>query len=369
MAELKVRYAVVGLGNIAQRAVLPAFAHAKANSELAALVSSDPEKREKLSKRYGVQLTGSYEDLERLILRGDIHAVYVAVPNSLHRDVAERAMRAGAHVLCEKPIATTEDDCRSMMGIARERGVKLMVAYRLHFEGANLSAIERVRAGEIGKPHLFSSVLCQTVEPGDVRTRDDLGGGALFDLGIYCINAARNLFQDEPVEVFGQRIASPDRRFREVDETTMAILRFPADRLAQFMVSQGSASVSEFRVVGTKGDIRLDPAFEYSGELREHVTLDGQTQEKTYGRRDQFGPEIVYFSRCILEGLDPEPSAEEGLADVRIIQAIMRSCQTGAVVRLPFFVRTRRPSASQQMSMPAVRKVEPIHAPPPTRGS
>src|SRR6185369_3436224 len=110
-----VRYAVVGLGNIAQVAVLPAFEHAKKNSELVALVSSNPRKLDKLGQKYGVSATGSYAELEELIESAGVDAVYLALPNSLHREFTERAARAGAHVLCEKPMAMTEEDCAAMI--------------------------------------------------------------------------------------------------------------------------------------------------------------------------------------------------------------------------------------------------------------
>ena len=175
MGELgRVRYAVVGLGNVAQVAVLPAFAHATENCELVALVSSDREKLEKLGSQYDVPYGGSYDDLELVLETARVQAVYIALPNALHREAALRAARMGVHVLCEKPMAVTEEDCEAMMIGARDFGVKLMVAYRRHFEETNLRTIERIRAGEIGEPRLFSSVFSRQARRGDIRTRGDL---------------------------------------------------------------------------------------------------------------------------------------------------------------------------------------------------
>ena len=140
--QKKVRYAVVGLGHIAQVAVLPAFAHAQ-NSDLAALVSDDPEKLEKLSRRYGVKARFSYDQFEECLRSGVVDAVYITLPNHLHREYTERAARAGVHVLVEKPMAVTEEDCISMIRVARENEVKLMVAYRLHFEEAEADDEDR----------------------------------------------------------------------------------------------------------------------------------------------------------------------------------------------------------------------------------
>ena len=261
----KIRYAVVGLGHLAQVAVLPAFAHAK-NSELAALVSSDPEKLTKLGRRYRVKARYSYDQYEECLEKGQIDAVYIALPNHLHREYAERAARAGVHVLVEKPMAVTEEDCQSMIEVAEENKVKLMVAYRLHFEEANLRAIDLVQSGKLGDPRLFDSVFTMQVKEGDIRLGPrELGGGTLYDIGIYCINAVRNIFGAEPMEVTAFSSNNGDPRFQQCEEMTSAILRFPGrERLASFTCSFGAADVSSYRVVGTEGHLIMDPAYEYA---------------------------------------------------------------------------------------------------------
>ena len=138
MPKKQIRYAVVGLGHIAQVAVLPAFANARRNSRLAALVSGDALKREQLSRKYGVEKAYSYAQYDECLKHVD--AVYIALPNDMHCEYAVRAARAGVHVLVEKPMAVTEEECERMIAAAREGGVKLMVAYRLHFERANPEA-------------------------------------------------------------------------------------------------------------------------------------------------------------------------------------------------------------------------------------
>src|SRR2546422_793029 len=150
----KMRYAVVGLGHIAQVAVLPAFKSAF-NSELAALVSSDPEKHRKLARKYGVDHVYAYEEYDECLQNVD--AVYLALPNHLHREFAVRAANARVHVLCEKPMAVTEDDCQAMIDAADENGVKLMIAYRLHFEAGNLEAIRLAKNGKLGDVRIFTS--------------------------------------------------------------------------------------------------------------------------------------------------------------------------------------------------------------------
>jgi predicted dehydrogenase len=363
----KVRYAVVGAGNIAQVAVLPAFAHAGESSELVAIVSSDEAKRRELGQRYRVSLTAGYQDFERVLASDEIDAVYIALPNHMHREYTERAARQGVHVLCEKPMATSVEDCEAMIEVCAENDVKLMIAYRLHFEEANLRAVEVARSGRIGDPLALGAWLTQQVRPGDIRTRDDAGGGALFDEGPYPVNAARYLFQDEPVEVFAFSNVDQDPRFRGVDGTTSALLRFPDGRVAHFCVSQAAAPVSGYRLVGSRGDLVVDGAFDYVGERKHVLTVEGKSEEKTFPRSDQFAPELIYFSRCVLANEDPEPDGQEGLADVRVLLALQESASTGRSVKLPPLTRTRRPEIGQLITKPPVDAPDPVHAPSPSQ--
>jgi glucose-fructose oxidoreductase len=360
-----VRYAVVGQGYISQAAVLPAFDHAEENSVLAALVSDDPEKRRALSRRHDVPIACGYEDYDDLLASGEVDAVYVALPNSMHRDFTVRAARAGVHVLCEKPMALTSEECRDMIRACDRAGVALMVAYRLHFEKANLSALELVRAGEIGTPRYFTSAFSMQVKAGNIRLDRELGGGTLWDIGIYCLNAARSVFRDEPTEVFAFSASSGDRRFREVDEQTTAVLRFPGDRLATFTSAFGAADVSAWTVVGTEGSVCVDPAFEFAGELGWELTVGERTRRRTFPKRDQFAPELLYFSDCVLRGRTPEPDGREGLADVRVIEALYRSAREGRPVALREIEEPRHPSPSQERRRPPVREPELVNAEPP----
>jgi predicted dehydrogenase len=361
MPKRQIRYAVVGMGHIAQVAVLPAFGNARRNSRLVALVSGDPVKREQLGKKYDVARTYSYEQYDEC-LNSDIDAVYIALPNTLHCEFTLRAARAGKHVLVEKPMAVTEDECERMMRAARDANVKLMVAYRLHFERANLEAGEIARSGRIGEPRLFNSTFCTPVVPGNIRVRRDSGGGVLYDIGIYCINAARNLFGDEPVEVRAACAGTLD----EVEETASAILRFSNERIAAFTASFGAAKVSEYRLAGTKGDLAVEPAYDYARPLRHRLTIDGEMRERRFAKRDQFAPELLYFSDCILQNRAPEPGPDEGLADVRIIRALYRSAESGQPVRLAPFAKRERPSLEQEIRRPPVDKPEVIHAAAPS---
>jgi predicted dehydrogenase len=365
MPKRLIRYAVAGCGHIAQVAVLPAFANARRNSKLVAIVSGDPVKREELSRKYQLEHAVDYSHYDELLKSGAVDAVYIALPNALHAEYAERAARRGVHVLCEKPMAVTEAECELMARAAKEGGAKLMVAYRLHFERANLEAIEIARSGRIGEPRHFTSTFTMSVVPGNIRVQRALGGGVLYDIGIYCINAARGLFRDEPIEV----LASSAGVIGDVEESVSCTLRFPNERLASFTASFGATKVSEYRLVGTKGDLVVEPAYEYAKPLEHRLTLEGNlVSERRFAKRDQFAPELLYFSDCILQNRDPEPSAEEGLADVRVIRALYQSIGSGEPVLLAPFQRQERPSLEQEIRRPPIEKPSVIHAQAPSGG-
>lgn len=330
-----IRYAVVGLGYISQIAMLPAFAGARRNSRLAALVSGDPAKLQRLGRQYRVPHLVGYDDLDGLLSSGEIDAIYLGLPNTLHREYAERAARRGVHVLCDKPLAMTAADCRAMIDAAAQGGAKLMTAYRLHFEPANLAVLKLLRDGAIGAPRIVTSQFTQQVRPGNIRTRASLGGGPLYDMGIYCLNAARHVFEAEPEEVVATAVRSEDERFAEIDETVQAVLRFPGERLASFTCSFGVTDVSTFQVEGTKGNLSLDQAYEMAGEKTVRISpAKGRPRERSFPAVDQFAPLLLHFSDCIREDRQPIPTGKEGLADIRALEAIARSLETHAPVRL-----------------------------------
>lgn len=366
-APKKIRYAAVGLGHITQTALLPSFKHARENSELTALVSSDPAKLKKLGRRYGVKRLAGYEDYERLLRSGEIDAVYIGTPNSTHTDFAVAALKRGVHVLCEKPMAVTEAACRQMIRAAERSDAKLMIAYRLHFEAANLEAMRIARSRELGELKIFNSVFGVPVKDVEnIRLRGDLGGGPLYDIGIYCINAARYLFRAEPTEAFSMAASGDDERFQEVDESVAGVLRFPGDRLASFSASFGSSEASAYDLIGTKGRLRLEGAYDYAAPMTLSVTVGEKTRKKKFRKRDQFGPELLYFSDCVLRDRQPEPSGIEGLADVAIIRALLESQWKRAPVALEPVDAGPRPAIHQRITKPGIRPPKTVHVTSPS---
>lgn len=363
----QVRYAVVGLGHIAQVAILPAFAHAK-NSELAALITGDPKKAKKLANKYGVPAF-HYDDFEQAVEGEQIDAVFIALPNTQHRPFTVRAARAGVHVLCEKPMATSEKDCRAMIAACEKADVRLMIAYRLHFAPAHLEAIALARSGKLGELRFFSSIFGMQVKADNIRTDPKDGGGPLRDLGVYCINAARYLFGAEPVEVRATTASKRrDKRFAKVEEMAGALLHFPGERMAQFTCSFGSGNVASLELVGTKGMLRIEPAYEYVEALKWTLAIGDKKKEKAFPAGDQFAPELIHFSDCVLKGKRPEPDGYEGLADVRIIEAIFKSATSGRAVKIAPVKRQKPVKPSQAIKRPPVRKPSLVRTQPPHSG-
>jgi predicted dehydrogenase len=361
-----VRYAVIGQGHFAQTAILPAFQAAE-GCELRAIFSEDEKKLRTLRRKYGVAAALGYEHYDEYLRSGEVDAVYIALPNDMHRAYAVRAARAGVHVLCEKPLAASVADAQQIVTACRESKVRLMVAYRLHFEGATLEAVESVRRGEIGRPRFVATTFAMQVQPDNIRTKSAKGGGPLLDIGIYCVNAARSLFQAEPTAVVALAATrGADRRFKEIDEQVSAVLHFPEQRLAQITCSFGGYHHSTLMVVGDKGRVRLDPAYPVSSDLTVEIEVEGRKpQRKTFPKRDQVAAELVAFAGCIRDGREPEPSGEEGLADLRVLEAIQRAVDSGRTERVEAVQRRRRPSKAQEIKRPAHKPPEPVHAAPP----
>ena len=277
MAQSKVRYAVVGLGYIAQAAVLPAFTHARRNSSLHAIVSGNVEKLNELGDKYRVPVRASYDEYERCLQ--EVDAVYICTPNSEHADFTVRAAKAGKHVLCEKPLAVTQEECHRMIKAARQADIKIMTAYRLHFEPLFLEVLDIVRSGKIGEPRFFSSNFSMHAKPGGIGpTR----GRRRSTTSASTINTARLMFGAEPTE-HGASSTARARTCR-IDEMTSGVMQFDGDRLATFSASFNANGVSDLRVVGTEGNIRAEPAYEYAEALGYTLTV-GNNVRKKKGRR------------------------------------------------------------------------------------
>jgi predicted dehydrogenase len=345
----KVRYAVVGLGDIAQASMLPGIKHT-GNSELVALVTGDPEKARKVADQYGVEDTYGYDQFDAMLASGKVDAIYLATPNWRHAEFAIPALKAGIHVLCEKPLEVSVAQGEAIRAAADASSAKLMTAYRLHFEPGTLDAIEKIRDGQLGDLVAFTSCFGQMVDPENHRTENGIEAGPLFDMGPYPINAIRYLFGAEPLEVVSavgvRRSAEQAANF---DDTLAVTLKMPGNRLAQFTVSYAMNNVNSLIIAGTEGSIQMSPAYGFGDAIEQNVTIGEKKSHESFKVTDQFGGEMKYFSDCILEGRDPEPDAEEGIADLRVIEGIVRALETGQPQTLPPFTRTRRIDPKDQL--------------------
>lgn len=339
-----IRYAVVGAGWISQEAFMPGVAQS-GNATIAAIVTGDLEKAAKLAAFHNVPQVVAYADYDALLASDAVDAVYIALPNSLHADYAIRAARAGKHIMVEKPLATSVAEAEAMIAAAQAAGVYLMTAYRLHNEPGTLAVLDHIRQGHIGTPLIFQSIFSFQMAPGNHRLKAAHWGGPLQDVGVYCVNAARHIFGEEPVEATAS-LTQPkdDARFGEIEASIAATLRFPSGGLAQFVGSFGAAAVDNYRVVGALGDLELDPAFKFDCAMKLRLRRDGVTTQTTYPQIDHFGAQVAYFSDCITAGTPPEADGAEGLADMRALLAIEAAAKTGQPQPIHSPPRPRHPT-------------------------
>ena len=235
MSKLKrVGYAVVGLGHIAEHAVLPAFRQAK-QSRLVALVSSDPKKAQRLARKFGASSCYTYDRFEDCLRHPEVEAVYVATNNSTHLEFTRRAAAAGRHVLCEKPLANTTQECGEMVEVCRRANVKLMTAYRKYFEPSSLALKKLIDSKKLGRLKLIHTAFTFNLPAQQVwhLKRELAGGGSLWDVGVYCVNTVRWLTGLEPEEVAAHSWSADPERFREVDESIAFQMKFPGGLFVQ----------------------------------------------------------------------------------------------------------------------------------------
>jgi predicted dehydrogenase len=364
--DRKVRYAVVGVGWISQAEFLPGVEHT-GNSEVVALVTGHAEKAAKVGEKYGIDAVYTYEEFDRLLDGKTIDAVYLATPNFDHVELAVKALEAGVHLLLEKPMAVSVEECERIIAASEKTGAKLMIAYRLHFEPGTLDAIQRVRDGEIGTVRFFNSNFSQQVSGQNHRAKHGYWAGPVPDMGPYCINAVRNLFGAEPLEVYATGVTTDPERFT-MEDTVAVTMKFPGERVAAFTLSYNGGDVDDYRIVGSKGSIFADPAYQVGSAIELKVVVGKETSKESYKKTDHFGGELKYFSECVIEGKEPEPSGEEGLLDVRVLEAIEESLRTNRPVPLAPRERTRRPSKGQVQELGAVKEPELVGAHKPSDG-
>ncbi|WP_260598164.1 Gfo/Idh/MocA family protein [Sphingomonas endolithica] len=332
-------YAIVGLGGYGLKVIIPQFANCT-HSRLAAVVSGDPAKARRVAAEHGLPERSiySYDTFDTIRDNPDVDIVYVCLPNSMHAEYTVRAARAGKHVLCEKPMAVSVAECETMIAACRAANRKLMIGYRCHFEPFNLEAMRLARAGEAGKiRYVRSEHGFVQRDPSVWRLKRALsGGGSLMDMGVYSLQAARYMTNEEPIAVTARESTDRrDPRFTEVEDIIDWTLEFPSGAIASCQ-SMYSANQNHILLMGDKGRIELEPATRYDGN---HMWLgkDGREREVTPPpgpAKTQFAGQLDHMAQSVRTGREPIVSGKEGLRDMRIVEAIYRSAREGRTIRL-----------------------------------
>jgi predicted dehydrogenase len=334
--DRKIGYCIIGLGRISMGHFMPGVVASK-NSKITGLVSGHRDKALAQAAQYGVPESSiySYENMDQIKNNAAIDAVYVALPNSMHAEYTIRSARAGKHVLCEKPMATSVADSMAMIKACKEANKKLMIAYRCHYEPTNLRAMQLIREGKLGKIQAIESSNGFKEKAGEWRLDRKLaGGGPLMDMGVYSLNACRYLTGEEPVELKGySSVIDHDGRFDTVEENLSWTMKFPSGTVASCNTTYGASMNGFYRVHGSLGFLYAEPAFPYQG-----LHLTAQFADPAGGKPimldepnpskdpSQFTAQAEYFSDCIVKDQTPKTAGEEGLLDMQYMSKIYESC-------------------------------------------
>ncbi len=338
--DRKLGYAIVGLGYYGLQTIMPQFVDCE-HSRVTALVSGDRAKALATAAKYGVPERSiyTYADFDRIRDNPDVDIVYVCLPNSMHAEYTIRAAKAGKHVMCEKPMAISVAECEAMIRACKTAGKKLMIGYRCHFEPFNLEAMRLAKSGSAGKiRYVRSEHGFVQGDPNKWRLKRALsGGGSLMDMGIYSLQGARYMTGEEPIAVTARESTDRrDPRFREVEDMIEWTLEFPSGAIAGCQ-SMYSANQNHILLMGDKGRIELEPATRYDGN-KMWTGRDGRetaiTSPPPGPGKTQFAGQLDHLAECILDGREPIVSGEEGLRDMRIVEAIYRSVREGRTVKL-----------------------------------
>jgi predicted dehydrogenase len=335
----KVGFAVVGLGAIAQVAVLPAFRNAR-RAKLVALVSRDKRKAEKLARKFKAAAAYSADEFDACLKNPEVTAVYLATPQSEHLSTTIAAARAGKHVLSEKPLALNSAQSAQMVQVCAEHGVQLMTAYRKYFEPSALFLKKLIHSGQLGTLDMIHTAFSEVHVPG--RSLPWLldpavsGGGPLMDLGVYCVNTTRWLVNEDPLEVTAHSWKKDAARFRDVEEGISFRMNFPSGLIVQGSTTYSSVLSSFLFVQGSKGWACLSPAFPFEEARRLTGKIGGKWIEREFPSVDEFAPELDAFASAIQTKKPVEPDGRQGHRDMLILEAIYASARKNEPVAVRY---------------------------------
>ncbi len=315
---MQCNWGILGPGFVATRAVIPAMQQAPTACVLA-VASSDEQRAQAAALRFGIER--AYVGYQALLDDPDVHAIYIALPNHLHREWTIRAAQAGKHVLCEKPLAMSAIECDEMIEACRQANVLLMEAVMYRFHPRMLHLKQMLAAGELGHIRFLHAAFSFPFDaPGNYRAYAQFGGGALLDVGSYCVNAARWLIGSEPDSI--QSVISYSHK--TVDFGTSAILHFGGDVSAHIQCSFAAAEHQAIEVVGTSGAVMAPLAFTAWRDDRTVLMIQRGSvfEQREFAPADPYLLMVAHFTACVLQGTSLLYPPEDGRATLRVLDML-----------------------------------------------
>jgi len=320
----KIRWGILGYARIAREQVMPAIQRSS-NSVLATLASRDAGKRGDAQTRFpGLAVQPSYE---ALLADSTIDAIYIPLPNALHREWTLRAADAGKHVLCEKPIGLTAEESAEMIAAARKHGVKLMEAFMYRYTHRTRAVIEVLRSGVLGEiKYVASNFRFLLANPASIKLKPELGGGSLYDVGCYPVNfiglVADTAAGARPGQILPESVSGESIRVGGVDTAFSAVLKYPSGLLASVNCGFNTHGRIFSEIVGTKGVLEIPDTFlDHAGALR--VTMGAGSREIAVPESDRYRAEIEDFAEAILQDRDPLFPLEETQRNAVVIDRLI----------------------------------------------
>jgi len=337
--EGTVRIALIGAGWFTREWALPGIERA-AHTEATAIVDIDAERAEALADAHDATAL-TPEEFHDGVAEAAYDAVYVCTPNATHLEYVETAAAAGKDVLCEKPMAADPRQAADIVATCERAGVTLMVGYRMHLDPVVRRSKELIASGTIGEIVQVQSNMSQRMIAelgGDASDQWRLdpalaGGGAMMDIGIYPLNTTRFVLESDPEEVSAST-GSTHEEFAAVEERVAVRATFEGDVPVLFTANQNAYHDSFLRVTGTEGQLIVDPAFFEREDRGLEIRLEGERHPVDVTQVHQLEEEFAYFADCLLAGREPEPDGEHGLVDMRAIEAIYESAETGETIEV-----------------------------------
>jgi len=328
----KLGIALVGLGYYSTDLLAPALQETQ-HSYLAGIVTGTPEKEKIWKEKYGIPEKNiyNYENYDEIANNPDIDIIYVVLPNSMHAEYTIRAAKAGKHVICEKPMAMNAAECEAMIKACKDNNVALSIGYRMHFEPHTQEVMRIGQEQELGPVKMVCAGAGFTMPNASKdhwKVKKAMGGGAMMDMGVYSLQAARYVTGEEPISVSAQAINTRKEMFNEVDETMMFQLEFPSGAMANLHTSFG-VSMNYLDARCGKGWIKMDPFSAYRN-------IKAQTSKAVleYPVINQQAAQMDEVAQCIKEGKPMRVPGEEGLKDMKVVDAIYKSAGTGEKIIL-----------------------------------